>query len=67
MGGRGAFTFPITENKEFKLGWEVQLFFEIQLHSKDEDLLKQIQASFNGVGSIYKYSNKNLLNLELDK
>ena len=60
MGGGGGvlLRFLLLKIKNSNSDEGFNYFFEIQLHSKDEDLLKQIQASFSGVGSIYKYSNK---------
>lgn len=52
--GEGCFHVSITKNKKFKVGWEVRLSFKIELHCRDEDLLKQIQTSLSGVGSISK-------------
>lgn len=34
--------------------------FQLELHSRDEDLLKQIRAHFNGAGSISKKSKRDV-------
>ena len=34
--------------------------FQLELHSRDEDLLKQIRAYFNGVGSISKNNKRDV-------
>ena len=54
VDGEGCFRVSVTENKNLKHGWRVQLFFLILLHSRDEYLLKEIQASFSWLGSIIK-------------
>lgn len=51
-GGEGCFTFSISRRKDFKLGWNVQLWFEIALHNKDLKLLELVKATL-GVGNIY--------------
>lgn len=46
------FTVRIIKCSTVKIGWTVQLCFQICLHKKDKDLLKKIQ-SYWGVGAIY--------------
>ena len=50
--GEGCFHVSITEDKKLKVGWRVRLIFEIKLHSRDADLIKQIKVYFNVRGSI---------------
>ncbi len=47
----GSFTLSIYRNNEIKIGWNVQLFFSITLHSKDLTILENIKSYF-GVGCI---------------
>ena len=49
------FLVVITKSNTMKLGWTVQLCFQIGLHKKDLDLLKKIKSVF-GVGEIYNKS-----------
>ena len=56
IDGEGCFHISVTQNKDFKLGWRVQLLFEIHLNEKDLALLIQIKNYF-GVGSI-SYNKK---------
>lgn len=51
----GSFMISILKSSERWTGWSVGARFEITLHLRDEDLLNQIQAYFQGVGKIYKY------------
>jgi len=57
--GEGCFILSITENENYKVGWRVQIIFSIQLNCRDDDILKQIQTYFCGVGSISKKSKNN--------
>lgn len=47
----GCFTLFINRNNKHRIGWEVKVRFQINLHKKDLFLLVQIQNYF-GVGSI---------------
>ena len=55
--GEYNFTCKIVKSNSFKIGWSVQLCFQIRLHKKDKDLLKKIK-SFYGVGGIYDQDEK---------
>ena len=50
--GEACFTLTISKNPRHTLGWSVKLVFSIHLHSKDIDILYQIQRFF-GVGNVY--------------
>lgn len=52
VDGEGSFIINISKNNNLKTGWNVQLFFQINLHSKDLAILEKIQ-SFFGVGNIH--------------
>nr|QID02896.1 hypothetical protein [Orbilia oligospora] len=51
--GESSFSVSVLKNKGSKIGWKVLARFVICLHKKDLDLLKRIQFSFGGIGSIY--------------
>ena len=50
--GEGCFWIDIYKDKAYKTGWRVKLFYQINLHRKDQALLEQTQNFFN-VGRIY--------------
>ena len=52
--GEGSFVSIIRMNSSLRLGWRVEILFQIGLHQKDLELLKAIQAYFGGIGSIVK-------------
>lgn len=52
--GEGSFISTIRMNSSYRMGWRVEVLFQIALHQKDLDLLKEIQAYFSGIGSIVK-------------
>jgi hypothetical protein len=58
--GEGCFLITVLKNQKLKTGWEVQLIFQINLHKKDHTLLKLIQSSFYGVGSITKHGKDSI-------
>ena len=53
VDGEGCFLISVDRNKELKIGWTVQLTFQIGLHYKDKALLEEIK-NFFGVGNITK-------------
>lgn len=53
MDAEGSFMVSITKVTDTRTGWRVRAVFQIELHRKDEELLKDIQAFF-GVGNIFK-------------
>lgn len=53
----GMFSISIRKSSTTRLGWTLHLSFQIGLHKKDTELLREIQATLGGVGSIsYKQS-----------
>ena len=52
--GEGCFSIVIYKKKTLKIGWSVQLFFQITLHSKDLPILEKIQSYLGGIGNITK-------------
>ena len=53
VDAEGSFLILIRKNKNLKIGWNVELRFQISLHEKDAVLLEQIKNYF-GVGTVYK-------------
>jgi hypothetical protein len=50
----GCFLVIVRKSLKSKLGWQIGANFTINLHARDLDLLKLIQAYFDGVGRIGK-------------
>ena len=59
-----SFQITITKNKNSKLGWSVQPFFTIGLHSRDLVLLSQIKSYF-GCGIIFKNEAENVVSFRV--
>jgi hypothetical protein len=53
VDAEGCFLIRVRKNNNLKLGWNVELRFQISLHIRDKTLLEQIQ-SFFGLGNISK-------------
>lgn len=51
--GESCFSVDISKDKVHKLGWKVTPVFSIGLHSKELDLIKNMQSFFSGAGKIY--------------
>lgn len=52
IDGEGCFNIWIAKSKSNLIGWQVQARIIIEVHTKDLDLLKDIQAFFGGKGTI---------------
>lgn len=50
--GESNFTVRVIKSNSVKVGWSVQLVFQIELHKKDLNFLEKIKT-FLGVGNIY--------------
>ena len=66
IDGEGSFTIIIDKNKVRKLGWRVQLKFQIGLHTKDLNLLCILQQYLGGIGSIHSALNRDIVNYSID-
>ena len=66
IDGEGSFTIIIDKNKVRKLGWRVQLKFQIGLHKKDLNILCLLQQYLGGIGSIHSTSNRDVVNYSID-
>ena len=53
----GSFSALVKENPKYRLGWRVDLVFQIGLHKKDLELLKLIKKFFGDIGTITTYSD----------
>lgn len=66
IDGEGSFSIIIDKNSVRKLGWRVQLKFQLGLHSKDLYLLNLLQEYLGGVGSIHSARNRDIVNYSID-
>jgi len=66
IDGEGSFSIIVDRNKTRKLGWRVQLKFQIGLHTKDLNLLYQLQQYLGGIGSIHLARNREIVNYSID-
>ena len=60
VDGEGTFSVSLAKNSNSRLGWIILVNFSVNLHKKDEELLKLIQLYFGG-GRIYKGSKDSLV------
>ena len=66
IDGEGSFSIIVDQNKVRKLGWRVQLKFQIGLHTKDLNLLCILQQHLGGIGSIHLARNRDIVNYSID-
>ena len=66
IDGEGSFSIIVDKNKVRKLGWRVQLKFQLGLHTKDLNLLYLLQQSLGGIGSIHLPKNRDIVNYSID-
>ncbi len=66
IDGEGSFSIIVDRNKARKLGWRVQLKFQIGLHTKDLNLLYLLQQHLGGIGSIHLARNRDIVNYSID-
>ena len=66
IDGEGSFSIIIDKNPTRKLGWRVQLKFQIGLHAKDLNLLYQLREYLGGIGSIHLARNREIVNYSID-
>ena len=52
----GCFVCIIKKSPGYRLGWRVEVVFQIALHKKDLELLNFLKAYFGGAGTIAKSS-----------
>ena len=56
----GTFVCIVKKSAGHRLKWRVDIVFQIALHKKDLELLKQIQAFFGGIGTISSNSTEGM-------
>ena len=66
IDGEGSFSIIVDKYKVRKLGWRVQLKFQIGLHTKDLNLLYLLQQHLGGTGSIHLARNRDIVNYSMD-
>jgi len=66
IDGEGSFSIIVDRNKTRKLGWRVQLKFQIGLHTKDLNLLYLLQQYLGGIGSIHLARNREIVIYSID-
>jgi LAGLIDADG endonuclease len=52
-----SFSCTVRKSAGHRLGWRVEVVFQIGLHKKDLELLKLIQAFFGGIGGITHWND----------
>jgi hypothetical protein len=62
IDGEGSFSIIVDRNKTRKLGWRVELKFQLGLHTKDLNLLYLLQEYLGGIGSIHLARNREIVN-----
>jgi hypothetical protein len=66
IDGEGSFSIIIDRCKTRKLGWRVQLKFQLGLHAKDLNSLYLLQQYLGGIGSIYSVRSRPVVNYSID-
>ena len=66
IDAEGSFIIIIDRNKKRKLGWRVQSSFQIGLHIRDVDLIKEFSQYLGGIGSIHINLVKNKVRYSID-
>jgi len=66
IDGEGSFSIIVDKNKSSKLGWRVQLKFQLGLHTKDLNLLYLLQQHLDGIGTIHLARNREIVNYSID-
>lgn len=66
IDGEGSFSIIVDTSKTRILGWRVQLKFQIGLHTKDLNLLYQLQHYLGDVGSIHLARNRHIAHYSID-
>lgn len=66
IDGEGSFSIIVDKNKMRKLGWRVQLKFQIGLDTKDLNLLYLLQQYLGSIGFIHLARNREIVNYSID-
>ena len=62
IDGEGSFTILIVKDKIRKLAWRIEAKFQLGLHSKDYDVLSQLQQYLGDIGAIYLNRKREVAN-----
>jgi len=54
VDAEGSFIIKTRKSDKYRAGWKIEAVFAIGLHQKDLPLLKDIQAYFEGIGTIHE-------------
>ena len=65
IDGEGSFSIIVSKNETRKLGWRVELKFQLGLHTKDLNLLYQLQQYLGGIGSIHLSQSREIVNYSI--
>lgn len=66
IDGEGSFSIIIDKVQTRKLGWRIQLKFQLGLHIKDYNLLCLLNQYLGNIGSIHLARNRNIANYSID-
>nr|AVD96796.1 double-motif LAGLIDADG homing endonuclease [Ophiostoma novo-ulmi subsp. novo-ulmi] len=66
IDGEGSFSIIVDKAQTRKLGWRVQLKFQLGLHVKDYNLLCLLKQYLSNIGSIHLAKNRNIANYSID-
>lgn len=66
IDGEGSFSIIVDKVTTRKLGWRVQLKFQLGLHAKDYNLLCLLQQYLGNIGSIHLAKNRDIVNFSID-
>jgi LAGLIDADG endonuclease/NADH-Ubiquinone oxidoreductase (complex I), chain 5 N-terminus len=62
IDAEGSFSIIVDRKENRKLGWRVEPKFQLGLHTRDTDLLLQLQTYWGGIGNIYPNSKRDVVN-----
>ena len=66
IDGEGSFSIIVDKVQSRKLGWRVQLKFQLGLHTKDYNLLYLLKKYLGNIGSIHLSKNREIANYSID-
>lgn len=66
IDGEGSFSIIVDKVQTRKLGWRVQLKFQVGLHTKDYNLLCLLKQYLGNIGSIHLANNRDIAKYSID-
>ena len=66
IDGEGSFSIIVDKVQTRKLGWRVQLKFQLGLHKKDYNLLCLLKQYLGNIGTIHLANNRDIANYSID-